>query len=529
MFCRIHTTAAADASEICTALTRTRRRTTLRRVHAPQPSSSVTEERLAKGRLALFAMLGFSAGLPFYMFSTVLALRLAEHGVALAVIGFFAWVQLLPTFKFVWAPVLDRYAVPGFARFWGKRPGWIMLAQLGVATSTAAMAWTADDRSLAVTALFAVLLAFWTTTLEVAADAWRIEVAPTEAEQGPIVAANVWGYRSAMVAAGSGALLVADEAGWGAAYLLIAAAALVPFPILAAMPGRERAGSRGRALAAGLLASAMILLLVLVLTAVVGSAVLGLAAGFGLDAKANVTPYVLALALLPFVLLALALPHIRRAPADGRLRGSAVVGPYVDVFWRYGTGTLLLLAFVALYRMGDVLALNLAKPMVKSLGYSLSAIGRADGIVALAASMAGVGLGGWLAARPPLGGALAIGAVTAAFGNLGFVWLAHQAPGETVLYIATAADQFGNGLAGAVFVVYLSMLVNPRHAGAQYALLSGWAFLLPRLLAGAGGSLVERLNNGGYPGWDLFFAGSGVLSLAAVLLLPALARLRPRA
>jgi PAT family beta-lactamase induction signal transducer AmpG len=473
-------------------------------------------------------MLGFSAGLPFYMFSTVLALRLAEHDVGLAVIGFFAWVQLLPTFKFVWAPLLDRYAVPGFACFWDRRQGWIMLAQLGVASATAAMAWTADDYSLAVTALFAVLLAFWTTTLEVAADAWRIELAPTPAEQGPIVAANVWGYRSAMVAAGSGALLVANGAGWGAAYLLIAAAALAPFPVLAAM-APER-GGRGRAVAltTGIIASVGILLVSTALIAGVGRIVLDVAAHGGIDARANVTPYVLALAILPFVLLALALPSIQRAPPDSPLRASPVIGPYVDVFWRYGTATLLLLVFVALYRMGDVLALNLSKPMVRSLGYSLSAIGRADGVVALGASMAGVALGGWLVSRPPLGRALAIGAAAAAFGNFGFVWLAHQSPGEIVLYAATAADQFGNGMAGAVFVVYLSMLVNPRHAGAQYALLSGWAFLLPRLLAGAGGSLVERLTKAGYPGFDLFFAGSGVLSLAAIAFLPALARLRPR-
>ena len=113
------------------------------------------------------------------MFSTVLAVRLTDHGVALAVIGFFAWVQLLPTFKFLWAPLLDRYDVPGFARFWGKRRGWIMLSQLGILTALLAMTFSSADTSLALTALFAVLLAFWTTTLEVAADAWRIELGPT--------------------------------------------------------------------------------------------------------------------------------------------------------------------------------------------------------------------------------------------------------------------------------------------------------------------------------------------------------------
>ncbi|KAK0359720.1 hypothetical protein LTR94_030199, partial [Friedmanniomyces endolithicus] len=98
--------------------------------------------------MALYALLGFAAGLPFYMFSTVLTLRLQAHGVALAVIGFFAWVQLLPTLQFVWAPLLDRYSIPGFGRFWGKRRGWIMLAQLGIFSAMIAMALTAGDASL---------------------------------------------------------------------------------------------------------------------------------------------------------------------------------------------------------------------------------------------------------------------------------------------------------------------------------------------------------------------------------------------
>jgi PAT family beta-lactamase induction signal transducer AmpG len=83
-------------------------------------------------------------------------------------------------------------------------------------------------------------------------------------------------------------------------------------------------------------------------------------------------------------------------------------------------------------------------------------------------------------------------------------------------------------MAGTIFVVYLSMLVNPRFPGAQYAFLSSFAFLLPRLLSGAGGSIVESLDRAGYNGFDLFFILSGVLSLAAILLLPLGSRARPR-
>ena len=474
-------------------------------------------------RLALFGLLGFSAGLPFTMFSMVLALRLQAHGVALVVIGFFAWVQLLPTLKFLWAPLLDRHDVPGFARFWGKRRGWVLLSQLGIGASLIAMALTAGDGNLAVTALFALLLAFWTTTLEVASDAWRIELAPTQDSQGPIVAANLWGYRSAMVAAGSGALLVADAAGWAAAYLLVAVAALLPFPLLVATaPERRGAGGRTAALVTGLVASAAIIAAVTLAAAALGAVVLAAAARIGIGASANVTPWVLGIAMLPFIAMALALPRIRRAGPGSAIRQSAAIGPYVDFFWRYGFGAIVLMAFVSLYRMGDVLALNLSKPMIRDLGYTLSAIGRADGLVALGASMAGVAIGGFLVMRRPLISTLAIGAIFAAIGNFGFVWLARQTPGEAMLYLATGADQFGNGMAGAIFVVYLSMLVNPRFPGAQYAFLSGWAFMLPRLLSGAGGGIVETI------GYDRFFLLSGTLSLAALLFLPLLGRIRPR-
>ena len=487
----------------------------------------------------------FSAGLPFYMFSTVLTLRLQAHEVGLVVIGFFAWVQLLPTFKFLWAPLLDRFEVPGFGRFWGKRRGWLMLSQLGIFTSMLTMGLTSSDANLWITALFAVLLAFWTTTLEVAADAWRIELAPTQEEQGPIAAANLWGYRTAMVAAGSGALLFADAdgslaptlrslgiaPGWTAAYLLIAIAAFLPLPILAALPREPdgtHQGSRTGALLGGLGASAAILLAFAAAVAVVGWIVLGAASGIGIDAKSNVTPWVLGIAMLPFLAMAAMLPRIREAAPDSPLRASTAVGPYVDFFWRYGGLAIALMAFVSVYRMGDVLALNLSKPMILGLGYTKTEIGWADGLAALGASILGVGIGGFMTTRLPFAVTLTVGALFAALGNFGFVWLAHQPHDQTLLYLATAADQFGNGMAGAIFVVYLSMLVNPRFAGAQYAFLSGFAFLLPRLLSGAGGSVVSQLDAAGYNGFDLFFLASGAISLAALLFLPLVARAKAR-
>jgi PAT family beta-lactamase induction signal transducer AmpG len=479
---------------------------------------------IARTRLqALYLLLGFSAGLPFYMFNAVLLLRLAQHGVDVAIVGFFAWVALLPTFKFLWAPLLERYDVPGFGRYWGRRRSWLMLAQLGIVSSMVGMAATASDSSLPLTALFAVTVAFWTTTLEIAADGWRIELAPKKAEQGPVVAANLWGYRSAMVAAGSGAAFVAARADWSAAYLAIAALAFLPFPILAAMKGEGgSAGRRAPALLAGILAAGIILSLATALTALVGWVALGIAASAGLNSQANVTPVVLAICMLPFLAMALALPSIRRMEPDARWRKSPTVGPYVDIFWRFGFGTLAVLAFVSLYRVGDVLALTLSHPLWDARGYSLGQIGFVDGFVALPASMIGVAIGGWMAAKWPLGRTLAVGAAFAAVGNWIYAWLWWNEPEGWRLYASVALDQAGNGFAGTVFVVYLSMLVNPRFPAAQYAFLSGFAFLLARLLAGASGTVQKSI------GYDGFFILSGLASISAIVLIPLIVRIRAR-
>ena len=487
---------------------------------------------------ALYLMLGFSAGLPFYMFNAVLLLRLARHGVDPVTVGFFAWVALLPTFKFAWAPLLDRYDVPGFGRAWGKRRGWIMLAQLGIFASTAAMAFTSSDANLWATAFFAVLLAFWTTSLEVAADAWRIELAPSAAEQGPLVAANLWGYRSAMIAAGGGAIYIAAKTDWTTAYLAIAALAFAPFPVLALM--RTQAGftgSRVSALIAGLGASAMILGATTAVAAAAGWALLTGIGSTEFSDPSVMSYWVFALALLPFLALGVAVPWIRNLPADARLLTVSPLAPYANVAWRYGLAVIPILLFVSVYRMGDVMALTWSHPLFNALGYSLEAISVADSWVALPASMLGVALGGWLAAKAPMGWALAIGAVVSAISNWVFAWLAHQAPGGPALfsigefavtsgdfdlYLAMAIDQFGHGFEGAVFVVYLSLLVNPRFPGAQYALLSGLAFLLPRLLAGLSGVFQQAI------GHDGFFIMAGTMSIAALVFLPLIVRAQPR-
>ncbi|MDG2534085.1 permease [Sphingomonas sp. HITSZ_GF] len=503
---------------------------------APIPAAAAV--RPGWGRMGLYLLLGFAAGLPFYLFSATLSLRLARHGVDIVIIGFFAWVSLMSTVKFAWAPLLEKYDVPGFGRFFGKRRGWIMLSQLAIFASTVGMAFTASDTNLPLTALFAVLLAFWTSTLEIAADGWRVELAPNAEEQGPLVAANQWGYRASMVIASGGAIFMAAKFDWTIAYLSVAVLAFVPFPILAAMrPEAEGGGGRSVALLTGILASLAAMVASIVAVGAVGWVLLSAIGSVGISNPGVVSYWVFAICLLPFIILGASVPWLSKMPWDAPLRRSAAVGPYVDVAWRYGIVVIPILLFVSVYRTGDVMANALSHPMFNHLGYGLEQISVADGFVALIAGMIGVTLGGILAAKAPMGWALVIGGVMSALSNWIFAWLAYQSPGGPVwfslfgvqvtagdfdLYLAMAIDQFGHGFEGAVFVVYLSLLVNPRFPSAQYALFSGLAFLIPRLLAGLSGVFQKAI------GYDGFFIMAGAMSLGALIFLPFIVRAKPK-
>jgi MFS transporter, PAT family, beta-lactamase induction signal transducer AmpG len=326
-----------------------------------------------------------------------------------------------------------------------------------------------------------------------------------------------------MVGVGSGAAYMAGQHDWTWAYLGVALLTLPPFFVLCATrpePGRD--GNRATALTTGLFASVAILLFSAAATASVGWLLLDIAARLGISSKTNVATYVSAIALLPFVILALALPRIRRMGPDAPARRSAAIGPYVDIFWRYGYRVLPLLAFVSIYRMGDVMTLTLSHPLWNAHGYSLNQIAVADGPISLLWNIGGVAAGGWMATRWRLPFALTVGAFGSAIGNAIFAWLWWMPTSGAVIYLSAGMDQFAHSMQGTVFVVYLSLLVNPKYPVAQYAFLSGFAFLLPRLVAGLSGVMQKQI------GYDGFFLMAGAMSASAVLLLPLVAQLKPR-
>lgn len=195
-------------------------------------------------RVAPLLALGFASGLPLALTGGTLQAWATVEMVSLQAIGFLTLVGSAYTLKFLWAPLVDRYAPP----ILGRRRGWMLLTQLLLALSIAAMGFFSPSQALLPLALLAVAVAFLSATQDIAFDAYRTDVLRAE-ERGAGAAVSVLGYRLAMLVSGGLALIIADAwLGWGAMYVLMGCLMLVAAVVTAMSPEPETVASPPRTL-----------------------------------------------------------------------------------------------------------------------------------------------------------------------------------------------------------------------------------------------------------------------------------------
>ncbi len=174
-------------------------------------------------RIFLLLLLGFSSGLPLALTGATLQAWLTVSGVDLTTIGMFALVGQPYTYKFLWAPLMDRFTIP----LLGRRRGWLVVTQLGLLATIAWMGTVVPERSPWLLAGLALVVAFLSASQDIVFDAYRTDVLGAE-ERGAGAAVSVLGYRIAMLVSGGLALILADEwLGWRGTYWLMAALMLV--------------------------------------------------------------------------------------------------------------------------------------------------------------------------------------------------------------------------------------------------------------------------------------------------------------
>jgi PAT family beta-lactamase induction signal transducer AmpG len=174
-------------------------------------------------KIFLLLLLGFSSGLPLALTGATLQAWLTVEGVRLQDIGWFALVGQPYVYKFLWAPLMDRYPLP----FLGRRRGWLMATQFALLVAIACMGSVSPKDSPWLLAALALAVAFLSASQDIVFDAYRADVLDAP-ERGAGAAVSVLGYRIAMLVSGGLALILVDGwLGWAQAYWLMAALMLV--------------------------------------------------------------------------------------------------------------------------------------------------------------------------------------------------------------------------------------------------------------------------------------------------------------
>jgi PAT family beta-lactamase induction signal transducer AmpG len=159
---------------------------------------------------------GFSSGLPLYLLLNLLPAWLRSEEVDLKTIGLFALIQFPYTWKFLWAPLLDRYVLP-----LGRRRGWMLMTQIGLLFSIAALGLFSPAAALGSVVWLAIFIALFSATQDIALDAFRREILPEE-ELGLGNSVHVNAYRIAGLVPGSLSLILADHLPWSQVFMITA-------------------------------------------------------------------------------------------------------------------------------------------------------------------------------------------------------------------------------------------------------------------------------------------------------------------
>jgi PAT family beta-lactamase induction signal transducer AmpG len=176
--------------------------------------------QIRQPKVAVMLALGFSSGLPFLLTGNTLGYWLRDEGASLKAIGFISWVGLAYSFKYLWAPLVDRVDVPILGKWLGRRRGWMALAQIVTGLGLIGMAAVGPGGGLTAIGVFALVAAFASSTQDIVIDAWRIEAAADSDEQGLLSSAAALGYRAALIATDALILAVAARIGWAGSYVL---------------------------------------------------------------------------------------------------------------------------------------------------------------------------------------------------------------------------------------------------------------------------------------------------------------------
>ncbi|WP_199543012.1 AmpG family muropeptide MFS transporter [Paraburkholderia kururiensis] len=436
--------------------------------------------------MLICVFLGFTSGLPLFTLVYLVQAWLRSEGVNLKEIGLFALIQFPYTWKFVWAPLMDRYVprLPGWRP--GRRRGWMLLTQILVAGAIAALGFVSPRDSIWTVAALTALVAFFGASQDIVIDAYRRELL-SDTQQGLGNAVHVNAYKIAALIPGSLALILSDHLPWTTVFAVTAAFMLpgmimtlvVSEPEVHGTPPRnlrdaiilpfrefvERDGWRG----------ALFVLAFIFLYKLGDTMATTLSTSFFLDIGFSRTQ----------------IGVIAKTTAFG----ASLAGGIIGGVWLVKIG------------IGRGLWIFGALQMVSTLGFAwLAQVGPGSPVLAALYDFT-------------VGASHLTGKLFSVFGASSQMQLD---PRSVALALVFGLETFATGLTMAAFTAYIASTTDPRYTATQFALFTSLASVPRTLASAASGYVVAQI------GWFDYFLACTALALPGMLLLVRIAPWRLR-
>jgi MFS transporter, PAT family, beta-lactamase induction signal transducer AmpG len=395
-------------------------------------------------RMLACVVLGFSSGLPLYLLFQLLPAWLRSEGIDLKTIAVFALIQLPYTWKFIWAPLMDRY---NLIAPMGRRRSWMLITQVALFITICAYGFFNPQFNITSIAVISTLVALFSASQDIVIDAFRREILSDE-ELGLGNSIHVNAYRVSGLVPGALALILSDHLPWSSVF------------------------------------------------------------------------WIVALFMIPGMLMTIFTTEPHRAESPKTLYAS-VVEPFTEFINRAGMQhALLVLLFILLYKLGDSMATALATPFYIDMGYSNTDIGTIVKGSGLVMQILGGFIGGIWMVKVGINRGLWVFGVVQLVTILGFAWLAHAGPFETIgviergmLAVVIGGEALGVGLGTVAYVAYMARETNPAYTATQLALFTSLSAVPRSIFNALTGSMVETL------GWEMFFYVCTLLAIPGMLLL----------
>jgi len=404
---------------------------------------------LRKRPLVAF-LLGISSGFPLTLLIATMGFWLSKVGVDATTIGFAVALGTPYTLKFLWAPLVDKVPLPVLTRALGQRRSWMFVVQALLFLAVWKLGASDPANHIGQFALWATIVAFLSATQDIVIDAYRIEILE-EDEFSHGTAANQFGYRTGNLIAGAGTIYLASSEGMG----------------------------------------------------------LGWATAYGLTAFCIVPAILGALWAGPGQFI-----H-RYAESKGMSVGQwlmeTVINPFLEFLRR--RGSVLILAFVLVYKIGDAMGQVMLSPMIVQLGFSDLDYISANKAYGFAALIVGSAMGAPFILWLGMGRALLVSGFLMMFSNVMFMILAATGNHYWMLVAAIVTENLTSGIGLTVFATYLSGLSSLAYTATQFALLSSFAAMGRTWLSTPSGYLSKELGWVGFWGFTVLAAVPGMALL----------------